>query len=273
MQKIYFLSSEIAPFASTYALAKFSRKITSIYHEDPDIDIRLLMPKYGYISERKYILREVIRLKDVPLNFGGEEKLVNLKSAFIPDSRVQVYFMIEDNLFKPLPELIYKSRNGRPFKDNDIKFSYFNFVSIQILKKLFWAPNFIFCNDWQMALAPKMLSEIFINDEFYKGIKTVYFIHSINDMRNYSRSSLEASGLKCKENNFDGTLSAIENSALTVLIDDGEGSVNSELEKNKKLKEAFDNSNNLTFNLTKYPKPDVWDNITSTIKSELQKLS
>ena len=271
--KIYYLSSEITPFASSYSLGGFSRKLTSIYHEDPDIDIRLLMPKYGYISERKYILREVIRLKDIPLSFGGEDKLINLKSAFIPDTRVQVYFMIENDLFKPLPELIYKSRNGRPFKDNDLKFSYFSFISIQMLKKLFWAPDFIFCNDWQMAMVPKMLNDLFLEDEFYKGMQTIYFIHSINEMRSYSKSSLEAAGLNCDSENVDGTLSAIEHSALTVLMDDDNGSIRAELDKNKELKEAFESANNLTFNLAKYPKPDVWDDLTSTIKSELQKLS
>ena len=81
--KICYLSSEITPFASAYSLGKFSRKITSLYHEAPDLDIRLMMPKYGFISERKYILREVIRLKDIPTSFGAEEKMVNLKSKHL----------------------------------------------------------------------------------------------------------------------------------------------------------------------------------------------
>ena len=271
--KICYLSSEITPFASAYTLGKFSRKITSLYHEDPDIDIRLMMPKYGFISERKYILREVIRLKDIPTTFGGEEKLVNLKSAFIPDTRVQVYFMVDDELFKPQPELIYKSRNGRPFKDNDLRFSYFSYVAIQTLKNLFWAPDFIFCNDWQTAMVPKMLKDLFLGNEFYAGMQSVYFIHSVNEMRSYSKSSIEASGLNCDEKNVDGTKSAIEHSALTVLIDDDSGSVRAELDKHDDLKDAFESANNLTFNLAKFPKPGVWGDLTSSIKSELQKIS
>ena len=73
--------------------------------------------------------------------------------------------------------------------------------------------------------------------------------------------------------NVDGTLSAIEHSALTVLTDDDKGSIKAELDKNKELKEAFESANNLTFNIAKYPKPGVWDDLTSSIKSELQKLS
>ncbi len=271
--KICYLSSEITPFASAYSLGKFSRKITSLYHEDPDLDIRLMMPKYGFISERKYILREVIRLKNIPTTFNGQEKMVNLKSAFIPDTRVQVYFMVDDDFFKPQPELIYKSKNGRPFKNNDMRFCYFSFVALQTLKNLFWAPDFIFCNDWQSALAPKMLNDIFLKDQFYTGMNTVFFIHSVNNMRNYSANSLEAVGLKQEKKNIDGTLSAIKHSALTVLIDDDKNTVKKDMEKSKEIKEAFDCSNNLSFNISKYPKPEVWADLTSSIKLELQKIS
>ena len=271
--KICYLSSEITPFASAYSLGKFSRKITSLYHEDPDLDIRLMMPKYGFISERKYILREVIRLKNIPTTFNGQEKMVNLKSAFIPDTRVQVYFMVDDEFFKPQPELIYKSKNGRPFKNNDMRFCYFSFVALQTLKNLFWATDFIFCNDWQSALAPKMLNDIFLKDQFYIGMNTVFFIHSVNNMRNYSANSLEAVGLKYDKKNIDGTLSAIKHSALTVLIDDDKNTVKKDMEKSREIKDAFDCSNNLSFNISKYPKPEVWADLTSLIKLELQKIS
>ena len=90
---LYFATSEVAPFCGAYSLSTFSRRITTIYNEDPDLNIRVVHPKYGFISERKYILREVIRLKDLPIEFDGKENIINLKSAFIPESRVQVYFL------------------------------------------------------------------------------------------------------------------------------------------------------------------------------------
>ena len=43
----------------------------------------MCQPKYGYISERKYILREVIRLKDMPINFLGKTISTNMKSMSI----------------------------------------------------------------------------------------------------------------------------------------------------------------------------------------------
>ena len=67
--KLYYLASEVAPFSETYQLASFSRKFTNLLHLKTDVDIRISHPKYGFVSERKYILREVIRLKDIPIFF------------------------------------------------------------------------------------------------------------------------------------------------------------------------------------------------------------
>ena len=36
-------------------------------------DVRTMIPKYGFVSERKYILREVIRLREIPFDFDGQE--------------------------------------------------------------------------------------------------------------------------------------------------------------------------------------------------------
>ena len=62
-KKILFLTSEISPFCETYQLASFSKKISTLINDMDQFEIRISQPKYGFISERKYILREVIRLK------------------------------------------------------------------------------------------------------------------------------------------------------------------------------------------------------------------
>ena len=110
--KLYYLSAEIAPFSETYELASFSRKLSSKLHDKPDVDIRVSQPKYGFVSERKYILREVIRLKDIPVIFKDEKHIINMKSCFIPETRVQVYFMENNPLYKILPELVTPTKNA-----------------------------------------------------------------------------------------------------------------------------------------------------------------
>ena len=63
--KIFYLTTEIIPFANTSSLADFSAKVPLLL-QNKENDIRTIIPKYGYVSERKYILREVIRLREIP---------------------------------------------------------------------------------------------------------------------------------------------------------------------------------------------------------------
>ena len=133
--KIYYLSSEIDPFSNTQSLSVFSKQLSCILNNYKHIDIRLVQPKYGYISERKYILREVIRLKDLQIDFNNKIHTTSLKSAFIPNTRVQLYFISHDEYFSNIPELLYKSRNGRLYKNNHEKFSFFSKTVMESLDK------------------------------------------------------------------------------------------------------------------------------------------
>ena len=126
MLKIYYLSSEITPFSCSTSLSSFSKEFSmTLKKNDKEIDIRLTQPKYGYISDRRYILREVIRLKELSIDFLNKNNMINLKSGFIPSTRVQVYFMEHQKYFDNVCDLLYKARNGRLYSENHEKFTFF----------------------------------------------------------------------------------------------------------------------------------------------------
>ena len=219
--KIYFLSSEIYPFSNTYSVAKFSSQFSTFLHENKEIDIRLCQPKYGYISERKYILREVIRLRDMQIDFLGEEHLTNLKSAFIPETRVQVYFMEHADYFQNVPDIIYKSRNGRIFQNNHEKFLFFVHATFETLKKLFWVPDIIVCNDWQTAFLSQLLKK-HNNDKLFKNIKIVTMIHSYNENYLFPNTLFDRMNLEYnKKNKVQNACDIIsQHSDLNYIFDD-----------------------------------------------------
>ena len=62
--KIWYLSSEVSPFAKTGGLGDVTGALPKSL-KAKNQEIRVIMPKYKMINERKYILREVIRLKDI----------------------------------------------------------------------------------------------------------------------------------------------------------------------------------------------------------------
>ena len=195
-QKLYYLTTEITPFANPTSLGEFSVHVPFSLQEKGH-DIRTIIPKYGYVSERKYILREVIRLKEIPFEFAGEQKIASAKSAFIPKTRVQIYFLEDDYWFTPLTNLVYKSKNGRILSDNGERYGYFSKAVLATLPHLFWSPDIFICNGWQSAMVPGIFKSHFegIDDVFYKDIKTVLLIHDLDEYSNMERNVFDLAGI------------------------------------------------------------------------------
>ncbi len=194
-KKLFFVTTEMTPFASVSPLGDFSVNIP-LKLQELQHDIRTIAPKYGFISERKYILREVIRLRDIHFEFDGENISTSAKSAFIPKTRVQVYFLEHAEWFKPLSNLLYKSKNGRILTDNDIRSAFFSNSVLATLPHLFWSPDVILCNGWQSALIPPLYKQKFEGGEFYKNIKTVQLIHWLDKYPQFSRDTYKKTGIK-----------------------------------------------------------------------------
>ena len=272
--KLYYLAAEVAPFSETYQLASFSRKFTNRLHLKTDIDIRVSQPKYGFVSERKYILREVIRLKDIPVIFNNEQHIINMKSAFIPETRVQVYFIENNSLYKQLPDLIYKARNGRIFSDIDARFSFFNKAALDTLQSLFWAPDIIICNDWQTSFVPTLLKEQFAKKDFYSNIKSVYMIHSINNYRKFSKSAYSMLSIEPSQsgNQIDNHIQAMEHADLTIALNYESEKLMDQLKKQKSLLDKFESTNHLIIDVPKKTNREVWDNIANAIESACKNL-
>ncbi|MEE9572209.1 MAG: glycogen/starch synthase, partial [Candidatus Neomarinimicrobiota bacterium] len=128
--------------------------------------------------------------------FDGENISTSAKSAFIPKTRVQVYFLEHTAWFKPLSNLLYKSKNGRILTDNDIRSAFFSNSVLATLPHLFWSPDVILCNGWQSALIPALYKQKFEGGEFYKNIKTVQLIHWLDKYPKFSRDAYKKTGIK-----------------------------------------------------------------------------
>jgi len=240
--KVYFLTSEIIPFAETGPLAHFS-KFVPIRLQEHNYDIRLTAPKYGFISERKYILREVIRLREIECEMGNEVIIASAKSAFIPQTRVQVYFMEHPVWFQPLSPLLYKSRNGRPLSDNDERFGFFSKTAINMLTHLFWSPDVIVCNSWQSAFIPILYQQLYEKLDFYRNIKTVQIIHDLNGYFQVSPSTYEKLGVELPDDirgeKVNSLLVACRFADLIIVLDDPKTKLFKELSRHSEFKSSY----------------------------------
>ena len=82
--KILYLASEVTPFARAGGLGDVTGALPKAL-KNLNQEIRIIMPKYKFINERKFVLREVIRLREIPVTVNGRTELASVKSAFVPE--------------------------------------------------------------------------------------------------------------------------------------------------------------------------------------------
>jgi len=176
--KILYISSEIAPFVKSGSLAEVAGALPK-FLKDLGHDIRLFIPKYGTINERKYTIREVIRLKEIKVPLFNKTVMVDVKSAFLPNSKVQVYF-VENKDYFDRATLYCDPETNKEWDDNAERFIFFNKSIFAILRKLHWQPDIIHCNDWQTALIPLFLKTRYHEDPFFNKTRTLLTIHDLS---------------------------------------------------------------------------------------------
>jgi starch synthase len=176
---VLFLSSEVDPFAKTGGLADVSAALP-LSVRAMDHEVRVMMPRYGSINERRSKLHEMIRLKDFPIPVGTKEFHASVKSSFLETShtKVQVYFVDNPTLFGR-SGLYVHPETKKDYEDNDERFIFFCRSVFEVLKRLGWAPDLIHCNDWPTGLVPAYLKTLYAADPFFKDTRTVFTIHNM----------------------------------------------------------------------------------------------
>ena len=85
-KRILYVSQEITPYLPENDLSKTSRFLPQAMNES-GIDVRLFMPRFGCINERRHQLHEVIRLSGMNLIVNDIDQPLIIKVASIPLKR------------------------------------------------------------------------------------------------------------------------------------------------------------------------------------------
>lgn len=190
---ILIVSSEVTPFAKTGGLADVVGALPKALKK-LDNDVRIILPKYSMIKERQFNLREVFRLSDIEIPMGDDTVSVSFKSAFLPDSRVQVYFLEYDPYYDR-DSLYLDPETGTDWKDNPLRFTLLCRATLTALKILHWQPDIIHCNDWQSALIPYLLKTEYAEDAFFQNTRTLLSIHNLGYQGNFEPDFLKVAGI------------------------------------------------------------------------------
>lgn len=172
--RILYVASEINPFLQTSKVADFVRKLPQAMQER-GMEIRILVPRFGLINERKNRLHEVVRLSGINIAVGEEEKPLVIKVASIPNAKLQVYFIDNEDYFHR--KSVFFDKENKFYEDNDERAIFFCKGVIETVKKLGWAPDIVHCNDWMTSLIPMYLKTTYKNDPMFKDTKTVFTVY------------------------------------------------------------------------------------------------
>ncbi len=173
--RILYISSEINPFLEISKIASLLRKLPQDMQER-GMEIRILVPRFGLINERKHRLHEVVRLSGINITIGEEEKPLIIKVASIPSAKLQVYFLDNEDYFTR--KTVFKDKKGNFYDDNDERAIFFCKGALETVKKLGWAPDIVHCTDWMAALVPLYLKTTYKNDPIFKNTKSIFTIYN-----------------------------------------------------------------------------------------------
>ncbi len=169
------MSSEVVPYLPETEISSMSFEAPRMVNQSGG-QIRIFMPRYGNINERRHQLHEVIRLSGINLVINDLDMPLIIKVASIPKERIQVYFIDNEEYFKRKATLT--DENGDLFQDNDERAIFFAKGVIETVKKLNWAPDIIHVHGWLASLLPLYLKEYYKGEPLFSESKIVTSIYN-----------------------------------------------------------------------------------------------
>ncbi len=174
-KRILYVSSEVVPYLPETEISSMSFEAPRMVNKQGG-QIRIFMPRFGNINERRHQLHEVIRLSGINLVINDLDMPLIIKVASIPKERIQVYFIDNEEYFKRKATLT--DEDGNLFPDNDERAIFFAKGVIETVKKLNWAPDIIHVNGWLASLLPLYLKEFYKTEPLFAESKIVTSIYN-----------------------------------------------------------------------------------------------
>lgn len=170
VKKVLFISQEIHPYVPASTMSNLGCDMPRGIQEK-GIEVRTFMPRYGIINERRNQLHEVIRLSGMNIIIDDTDHPLIIKVATLQPTRMQVYFMDNDDYFDR------HSADGLEIDthpaDNDERSIFFVRGSVETVKKLRWDASIVHCTGWITALTALYLKHKYNDDPSFRTGKIV----------------------------------------------------------------------------------------------------
>jgi starch synthase len=168
-KRVLLITQEIEPYTEGSEMSKLVARLPK-YLSENGYELRILMPRYSSVNERRHRLHEVVRLSGMNIIIDDDDYPLIIKVASLPGSRLQVYFLDNEEFFKR-PGMY---GNEEAYEDNADRAAFFCKGAIEIVKKFGWAPDLILCQGWMTGLVPFFLKTAYRTEPLFANTETVF---------------------------------------------------------------------------------------------------
>lgn len=187
-KRILFITQEMKPYTTLSEMSELMRKLPQ-HTQEQGYEIRVLMPKFGTINERRHRLHEVVRLSGMNIIVDDEDYPLIIKVASLPGARIQIYYLDNEEFFKR--KFVFEDEEGKPFEDNQDRTVFFCKGVMETVKKFGWAPDIIHCHGPMTSLIPLFQKKVYHNDPIFEEATVIFSVYNNDLESSFNKRFLE----------------------------------------------------------------------------------
>ena len=168
--RVVFVAPEGVPFSKTGGLADVVGALPKA--------LAKLGPKLEVVLPRYRMTKPGIpepKMHSLTLPLGTGFKFASVQNAGIA-GKVRTFLIECPSIFDR--EGLYQE-DGEDYPDNAIRFAAFSLAALELIKRSATPPDIIHCHDWQTALVPIYLRNLYQDDDFFRNTSVVFTIHNV----------------------------------------------------------------------------------------------
>jgi starch synthase len=172
-KRILFIANEMSPYLETTEFAEIVNRL-AVKSNETGMEVRCIMPRFGMINERRHRLHEVVRLSGINVSIAGDDYPLVIKVASLPNARLQVYFLDNEDFFKR--KTLFHDESEKFFDDNALRTVLFCKGALETVRKFGWPPHIIHCSGWMTGLIPLYIKCAYKKEPVFGNSKVIYTI-------------------------------------------------------------------------------------------------
>lgn len=180
--RILIVAAEMTPFVKTGGVADvigaLPKALVAAGH-----DVRVVIPRYGWIDEAQFGLSVFAQQVSVPTNDDADTATIYATTVYT----VPVWFVDYPAFF---------DRDGvSMYDDDDHRFIFFCRAALESCRHAAWQPDVIHCHDWHTAIIPNWLRTTLAGDVFFAQTASLLTIHNLAFQGVFGHRVLEIAGV------------------------------------------------------------------------------